>query len=476
MAFTAHRLDRQRGSLALEPESLGEGGQGVVTRVLGPEKLVYKEYMPHAGTVNDRALTDLVDFGQNLTPVDRHLLLKHCAWPVARVVGGDRVMGFLMPEVPAEFYGTIGGRSKLVELQYLLFKPNWAWQDLHQPDITGRAEIALLAARLIDLLHGHGFVLGDISFRNLLWRPAPPYKMFVLDCDGFRRHGGEPVLRQAHTPDWDDPYQPATGPDLDTDRYKLALLMGRILACNAQIRPGKELELLPGLEPQVATAIAELFARAGGPRGSRPIASEWAQAILGRRRIIVKRPPIRHVSEPAERVAIHLPGATRGQQPISTPAEQPSSQTPPSTPRMSIPMPPLRSVPSSSPSIPRQSLPVVLSPTGSDAQSHFMTLGERITTSDTFADQRQISPSAISNDQVTMLIDSLAAGGGRLPVAAAATLIQEPVERARLLMGAAKRLLNIDGYHVLTLKDGDQTVALNLQLLKEQFLDEEVDP
>ncbi len=491
--------DRQRTSLMLEPDPLGEGGQGVVTRVHGPDSLVYKEYMPQAGTVNGRALADLVSFGHALPVGERQLLFAHCAWPVARVLHGDRVTGFLMREVSDEFRGSIGGKSKLVELQYLLYTPNWSWQDLHQPDLAGRVTIALLAAQLVDLLHGHGFVLGDISIRNLLWRPAAPYRIFVLDCDGFRRHGGEPVVRQAHTPDWDDPHQPSTGPDLDTDRYKLALLMGRLLTRGAYVRPGAELQLLSGLDPYVATAVTDLFAQAAAPRGLRPTAAEWTQAVRGRRRILLNRPPVRQVTTPPERANIHLPGTERLSQPIrSLPEDRlrsvastdaPSSRTssgeprvylpislpssaPPSLPSSPPPSPPLRSLPPA----PRRSPPLAPARAEPAASNRPPTLGGRVTASDVFADQRRTSPGNISDDTMIPLLNGLEARGGRLAVTEVATLIGEPVDRTRLLMVAAKRLLNVDGYPVLTLKDGDQTVDLNLGLLKEQFLDEESEP
>ncbi|GAA3407299.1 hypothetical protein [Streptosporangium vulgare] len=499
MASGTYPHDRQRTSLMLELEPLGEGGQGVVTRVHGPGPFVYKEYMPQAGTVNGHALADLVNFGQALPLGERQLLFAHCAWPVARVLHGDRVTGFLMREVPDEFRGSIGGKSKLVELQYLLYTPNWSWQDLHQPDLAGRVTIALLAAQLVELLHGHGFVLGDISFRNLLWRPAAPYRIFVLDCDGFRRHGGEPVLRQAHTPDWDDPHQPSTGPDLDTDRYKLALLMGRLLTRNAYVRPGAELDLLSGLDPYVATAVTELFAQAAAPRGLRPTAAEWTQAVRGRRRILLNRPPVRQVTTPPEHADIHLPGTERLSQPIrSLPEEnrRPVASTdtsssraasgeprvylpislpfsaPPSLPPSPPPPPPMRSLTPA----PRRSPPLAPAPTEPSVPNRPPTLGERVTASDVFADQRRTSPAAIADDQMVLLLDGLEARGGRLAVTEVATLIGEPVDRTRLLMVAVKRLLNVDGLDVLTLKDGDRTVDLNLGLLKEQFLDEESQP
>ncbi|GIH50630.1 hypothetical protein SAMN05421833_12830 [Microbispora rosea] len=509
MAFTPHPLDRHRATLPLESAPLDKGGQGVVTRVLGPENLVYKEYMPQAGQVNGAALAELVEFGHRQTDAEVRALLGHCAWPVARVVHGGQVNGFLMPHVPMDFYGTIGGKPKLVELQYLLYEPNWAWQDLHQPDIDGRLEIATLAAKLIDLLHTHGWIVGDLSFRNLLWRPGRPYKVFMLDCDGLRRHGAEPVLRQAHTPDWNDPHQPSSGPELDTDRYKLALLIGRVLSRTASVRPGDEPALLPGLPDHVVTAVRELFTRAQGPRGTRPIAAEWVQALVGRKRIAVTRPPRPQRSVHTGPAApMHVPGSGRVGVPVSRPepGRRPSlSQTPASTsperPRIpvSVPKPPVvfapRPAPPSPPPPPPPARrePVIFAPrpkpqppkpqppkpqppvSRPSAPPAVPTLGQRVVASDTYAEQRRLAPrgGVVDDDEVARLIDHLVAGTGRDSVANIAVLLEDTADRTVLLMQALKNLLNVEQTDVITLKDGDRTVELNVRLLEEQFLEED---
>ncbi|WP_182908087.1 hypothetical protein [Microbispora sp. H13382] len=520
MAFTPHPLDRHRVTLPLESDPLDKGGQGVVTRVLGPENLVYKEYMPQAGQVNGVALAELVEFGHRQTAAEVRALLSQCAWPVARVVNGGQVTGFLMPHVPKDFYGTIGGKPKLVELQYLLYEPNWAWQDLHQPDIDGRLEIATLAAKLIDLLHTHGWIVGDLSFRNLLWRPGHPYKVFMLDCDGLRRHGAEPVLRQAHTPDWNDPYQPSSGPELDTDRYKLALLIGRVLSRTASVRPGDEPALLPGLPDHVVTAVRELFIRAQGPRGTRPIAAEWVQALVGRKRIAVTRParPQQSVHSGPD-APIHLPGAGRVSVPVSRPApgSSPSLPQPPSLPsteRSWTPVSPLsgpttpagdgnRRQPAPQPRVSRLgeaicSLPVAQGPVRSQpaptappptpvpetpaqpiaplaATTALPTLGQRVVASDTYAEQRRLAPrgGGVDDDEVARLIDHLAGGTGRDSVANIAVLLADTADRTVLLMRALKNLLNVEQTDVIMLKDRDRTVELNVRLLEEQFLEED---
>jgi len=95
--------------------------------------------------------------------------------------------------------------------------------------------------------------------------------------------------------------------------------------------------------------------------------------------------------------------------------------------------------------------------------------------SDTYAEQRQMAPrgSAIDDDTVARLIDHLAAGSGRDSVAKVAVLLGDPADRAALLMRALKNLLNVEQTEVITLKDGDRTVELNVRLLEEQFLEED---
>ncbi|WP_327045344.1 hypothetical protein OG320_27110 [Microbispora sp. NBC_01189] len=459
----------------------------MVIRVLGPENLVYKEYMPQAGQVNATALAELVAFGHRTGEVGH--LLAQCAWPVARVVHGDRVTGFLMRCVPDEFYGPVGGNPKLVELQYLLYKPNWAWQDLHQPDIAGRLELATLAAKLIDLLHTHGWIVGDLSFRNLLWRPGQPYKVFMLDCDGLRRHGAEPVLRQAHTPDWNDPYQTTSGPDVDTDRYKLALLVARVLAQAAGVRPGQSLELLPGLPEHVVTAVQRLFTNAAGPRGTRPSASDWVRALSRRTTVRVPRPvsgeqPASsglHTDSPkGSRGRVPIGGITGGESPLAQPPAPPSDRpwasVSPFKAPVVLPPSPAPSSPAPPPPAPRRE-PVIFAPRPKpqpSAPPAAPTLGQRVIASETYAEQRRLAPrgGVIDDVEVAHLIDRLAAGTGRDSVAAIASWLKETPDRTVLLMRALKNLLNVEQTDVIILKDGDRTVELNVGLLEEQFLEE----
>ncbi len=287
--------DMEEESLQLG-EVLGSGGQGRVLRVEGQQlPLVFKQYIVAGADPN--ALRSLVELPASLRSLERDRLLEQTSWPLARVMRRGHVRGFLMQLIPNHFFGrnTVGD-SKLRELQYLLYPPKPMWGRIVPGEIgiETRIDVATEFARLMWLLHGKSLVFGDVSMSNVLWAIGSPARIFVIDCDGIRKLGSRPVLPQADTPDWDDPYQlPKSGPDFDTDRYKLALLVGRVLCRKAYIRPGRDLDVLPGVPDMVAGKIRALWRQAAGPRGTRPDPGQWLMALEGRVEIPIDPPPVR---------------------------------------------------------------------------------------------------------------------------------------------------------------------------------------
>ncbi|GIH72315.1 hypothetical protein [Sphaerimonospora thailandensis] len=278
--------DLQLGSLSLG-DKLGMGGQGAVYDFKSPRGrglegagYVYKEYLQPAA-VNAAALADLVALPGRMASNERDRLLAQAAWPLARVLNGNRVTGFIMAKVPSQFWGEATAGRKLREAQYLMFEPKPLWGDIVPPDAGGRLEVARRAASLFQLLHANRLIVGDVSMRNLLWSPSP-VGIFLLDCDGARVEGRSPVMRQPETIDWDDPLQLRAGPDQDTDRYKLALLIVRILTRDHGLRPGTDPRFVPGLPDPVVQVVTKRFKEAAGPRGTRPDAARWAMALMGR--------------------------------------------------------------------------------------------------------------------------------------------------------------------------------------------------
>ncbi|BBH69920.1 hypothetical protein ACTI_66050 [Actinoplanes sp. OR16] len=275
---------------------LDKGGQGEVWALADRPDQVFKRYF--LPSVNTAALEGLVGFPLRLRPSDQRALQECAAWPAEIVTAKQQAVGFLMRRVPAPFVArTASGKSQLRELQYLLFEPKPLWGDIEPLDAEDRIELVRTFVDLLRVLHRHTVVLGDISMRNILWAPGDPPRLFVLDCDSARFENSASVLPQASTPDWDDPHGPPSGSDLDSDRYKLALLVGRVLSRDAYIRPGHPLRLLPEIEDPIADMVRKSFDRAGGPRGSRPDADEWARALSGRASIALT-PPVPRVPVP----------------------------------------------------------------------------------------------------------------------------------------------------------------------------------
>lgn len=260
---------------------LGSGGEGEVLEVAGRGAgLVFKRYL-RPGAADADALRELVDFPATLSSAGRDRLGRQAAWPMARVLNGGAVTGFIMRSIPERFYGRAGGRgnAQARELQYLLYEPRTLWGDIRPPDIAGRVAIAREIASLLDFLHARVLIAGDISMRNILWAPGRPAEVFLIDCDSVRRLGRRPVQRTPETPDWDDPSLAAPAyPGLDSDRYKCALLVGRILSRTPDLRPGCHLEILPGVPDRICSSVQTLWRQAGARRG-RPSASRWAAAL-----------------------------------------------------------------------------------------------------------------------------------------------------------------------------------------------------
>ncbi|MET9892181.1 hypothetical protein ABZZ47_18505 [Streptomyces sp. NPDC006465] len=278
----ADGADVSLGSLTLGVR-VGDGGQGEVYDVIGPGGLLYKSYR-EPGKAAGGELAALVALRQGLAPADRDRLDRETAWPLCRVMDGARTTGFLMNRAPDSMtWRTARGEARLTDLSYLLRAPKSAWQTVAQPSPAERYALVVAVVGLFQWLHTLGLVVGDVSQANVLWtvRPAPgPY---LLDCDGVRLAGRPPVLEQADTPDWHDPLAAPGTITVDSDRYKVALVVGRVLSQDAYVAPGKPLQPLTGvLDDRRAEAVRALWQQASGPRGTRPHLAQWSTALAGR--------------------------------------------------------------------------------------------------------------------------------------------------------------------------------------------------
>ncbi|MER5775885.1 hypothetical protein ABT144_16645 [Streptomyces sp. NPDC002039] len=287
---------------SLDPlDKVGDGGQGEVRTLAGWPGLLYKSYRePHR--VAGESLAALVSVRFGLRADERDRLDASTAWPLCRVVDAGRVTGFLMNEAPASMrWATGDGSTKLTELAFLLRPGKAAWQGVVQPSPAERLALMVALVELVDRLHATGLVFGDLSEANVLWTVRPAPAVHLIDCDGARLVGAEPVLAQADTPDWSDPLAPPGAATVDSDRYKVALAVGRILAQDAYATPGRPLDPLPGvLDERREDAVRGLYEKAAGGHGTRPDLGQWRIALAGRRQIALEagRPRERPVLDP----------------------------------------------------------------------------------------------------------------------------------------------------------------------------------
>lgn len=272
-------------------EEIGDGGQGTVYRLPRYPGVLLKRYFPHI-PVNPDELALLIRCPGHMTEQDRRVVNAATAWPTARVFDRDRCVGFLMYEAPARFRASLAGRTVLRELQYLVYPQRKMWSALQLPSPEERLALVRAYVRLFHVLHRYGVVIGDVSMRNLLWTLDGAPGVFAIDCDGFRLDGRHPAVPQAQTPEWADPALPAGSATVDSDRYKLTLLITRVLLNNPRVTPEYIVaseELRAGFDPAIADAVLELLQLAVQPN-RRPSAEHWMRILDDRPVPAVDRP------------------------------------------------------------------------------------------------------------------------------------------------------------------------------------------
>jgi len=110
--------------------------------------------------------------------------------------------------------------------------------------------------------------------------------------------------------------------------------------------------------------------------------------------------------------------------------------------------------------------PESTSPTGPAAPAWIAALLE----SEIMAMQkRQAARTALPDQRVSAILTALDERGGKMTRAALATKLKVPTMRISGLLSALRRLLNVDGYSVLSVDEASDTIELNRELLEKQF-------
>jgi hypothetical protein len=289
-------------------------------------------------------LSRLVALRWQLGARERELLDGVAAWPLAVVEGDDgEIVGCLVPlaahpfyYVPAEGDGESLGKVPQ-QVKWLVSAPKRARRAgaaaVGERDRVARATVLARVCLMLDLLHRNGIVFGDLTDRSVLFGAGTgtggtgtgaggTAKAFVVGCEGAVFAGEKTPQRTSAG--WTAPETAARDDEstasvqsVETDRYKLALLILRVLVPAGD---GLERSRDPERIVRVLDARGQRMMRdaLGDDPELRPTASEWYAQLRG---LIVEQlsPPVieRVVVSPAlvaegdeVRLEVELIGAT----------------------------------------------------------------------------------------------------------------------------------------------------------------------
>ena len=95
---------------------------------------------------------------------------------------------------------------------------------------------------------------------------------------------------------------------------------------------------------------------------------------------------------------------------------------------------------------------------------------DRLIETDLFAEQRkQAARTALPEERIRAILTALDARGGKLTGPALAESLGVPLFRLGGIVSALRRVLNVDGYAVLSVDESSETIELNRDLLDTQF-------
>ena len=95
---------------------------------------------------------------------------------------------------------------------------------------------------------------------------------------------------------------------------------------------------------------------------------------------------------------------------------------------------------------------------------------DRLFEADLFAEQRkQAARTALPEERIRAMLTALDGRGGKLTGPVLAESLRVPLFRLGGIVSALRRVLNVDGYAVLSVDEASETIELNRDLLATQF-------
>lgn len=271
---------RQQGASGV----LGGGGQGTVSAIPGTDRVV-KHFNTPTPRLGLREFDELVARGamvRNALDGSRIDLV----WPDTPRIGPDGLEGYEMPRIRSDYYTSVtsprGTTLRECQLMYAVPRASQFTID-RKPTDSERIMLLVLVARFLQAMHAHDLVYGDISWANFVFA-LDPVRLCVLDFDSTRVIGSPSFTRAPapNTVDWDDPTSGGTVALFDSDRFKFALLVHRLLIAGdhfSSMEPALAPTSVPGLDTTASYAVVVLLRRAAGPAGTRPTIAEWLHVL-----------------------------------------------------------------------------------------------------------------------------------------------------------------------------------------------------
>ncbi|WP_127505677.1 hypothetical protein [Actinoplanes solisilvae] len=220
----------------------------------------------------------LIGLPASMPPADRDRVAASTSWPVAALLDGGKTVGCVLPRAPARFRAAFppGSAERYLEVDWLA-RPDasFARRGLTPPTWKERLRVSHDLVSVAALLGRYGLVYSDWSYSNAFYSPAD-HSAYVIDVDGCGRHRMTNIFQ----PNWEDPHAPRSSPaDTTTDRYRVALLVARLLTGEraavhvlhalddlpdpvlAEILRDSLLATVPAQRPAAATLLAVLDSR-----------------------------------------------------------------------------------------------------------------------------------------------------------------------------------------------------------------------
>ncbi|WP_277371311.1 hypothetical protein [Rhodococcus rhodochrous] len=306
-----------RASLTVHRE-LGSGGFGTVYEVDTPNSLfseqtcAFKEFKS-PGNAEIQNLRVLIAHRAAMSHEDREVLDRFTTWPREVVTKGGDVVGFLMRIVPRDFMEA--SIAQVERTTSVMRSIDWLANPVHARksgaslvveagDVKTRLRYCAWLSRVFHLLHRNGMVYGDLSLTNVLYSDARDNPVMLIDTDPVRVASKSPPLAQATSPGMRPPEARGANAtreqDVETDRFKLAVLLYNVLGASMRIDPK-----LSAVQGKIDSTGVQMFAAAlGGDRDRRPSAQEWYRYFYARYTALIEFPKIAglHV-EPAHGLA-----------------------------------------------------------------------------------------------------------------------------------------------------------------------------